>query len=270
VFVVLYADDEKYHATEWDLAHALALHDTVVDPQGADLAILSRGPSVGILASMYNGEVHLLQLTDSLRLVANNRLGQLSVFGVEGLAGDGDVTVVLAEGIPDSTGSNRDPSGLFAMSFDAAGHRLGERILVSPRPVVGEPSCEMKRNVAVISGHVYVALIDEKDQLRAVRLGRDLRTEREKPIAVPASVGNESAHLLDMDGHLVLDVDGQPDWLELSLDLATITHRPRPAPVPAFPGKGCGPAVVAGSQLLATCDCGRSTCLAWTPPVAAP
>ncbi len=267
VLVVLDEDDGAYHVTEWDLATRTALHDTTVEPGGADLMIFSHGPSVGVMASMFNDELHLLQLTDSLQLVASHRLGTVSVTGPNALAGDGELTVVLAHGTPDDHGGNKDPSGLFAMSFDAAGNRVAMRILERRVPGGFEPSAMMIRNLAVIGGHAYVALLDdEQERLRIVKLSRDLRTEKQTPISLPPSFLNEGSQLLDVDRHLVLDTQGQPDWLEVSLDLSQVIHRPRPAPVPAFPGKGCGPAIVAGSQLLATCDCGRFTCLAWTPP----
>jgi hypothetical protein len=262
VYVVLLGDDDAYHVTQWDLATRVALHQTTIDPRGANLAILFAGPAVRIMSAMYNGDLTFLQLTDSLKLVATHHLGQVSVRGPKAFAGDETLTVILADGTPDDTGSNRDPSGLFAMSFDAAGTRVAKRILV-PK---GRQAAMMGRNLAVVQGHVYVVLVDASDQLRAVQLTRELRTEREKPIAVPAAYANVESHLLNVDGHLVLDVPDQPDWLELSLDLSTVTHRPRPAPVPAFPGDDhCGVATRTASQLLALCDCGKFTCLAWAP-----
>ncbi len=271
VLVVMHGDDDAYHVTEWDLATRTALHDTTVEPGGAELEIFLHAPSVSVMANMYNDELHLLQLTDSLQLVASHRHGTVSVTGPNALAGDGELTAVLAHGTPDDKGGNRDPSGLFAMTFDAAGNRLAKRILELRVPDGFEPSARMTGNLAVIGGHVYVALMDDKQELlRVDKLTRDLRTEREMPIPLPASFSNIWSQLQDVDGRLVLDNPDQPDLLELSLDLSKVTHRPRPATVPPFPGTGCGTAVRTGSQLLALCDCGRSTCLAWTPPVASP
>ncbi len=261
VFVVLSGDDGTYRITEWDLATRVALHETKLDPPRGNLQIFARGPSVRVMAHEFNGELDLLQLTDALQLVANNRLGQVSVAGPNALAGDDSLTVVLADGIPDETGSATDPSGLFAMSFDQAGKRIAKRILLR-----GQEASRMSGNLAVIGGHVYVALIDSANRLRVLQLSPELRTEREKPMAIPPVFENVRTKLRDVDGHLILDVEGQPDWLEVSLDLSRLTHRPRPAPVPDFPGKGCGQAVRMATQLLALCDCGRSTCLAWTPP----
>jgi len=181
--------------------------------------------------------------------------------------------VILADGTPDATDTPRDLFGLFAMSFDAAGNRIAKRILEPYEEDGGTSSPMMNDNLAVLDGHVYVALVDAAYRLRVLRLTRDLRTDREKRLPVPASFTNPQAKLLALDGHLVLDLPDSLDLLELplDLDLAHLTHRPRPAPPPPFPGIGgasderCGPSLRLASELLALCNCGKQTCLSWAP-----
>ncbi len=269
-FVVQVGDDDALGVTEWDLAKAAALRSIELDLPSWGLQFLrAPGPSLRLMASGYNGPLYFVQLTKTLRVVTRQQLGTVSVLGPNAFAGDDVLTVILADGIPDPTDSPRDPSGLFATSFDAAGNRLAKRILEPYDEDGGTSSPMMSDNLAVLGDHVYVALVDAAYRLRVLRLTRDLRTEREKRLPLPASFSNSQAKLLAIDGHLVLDLPDSLDLLELplDLDLAHLTHRPRPSTSPPFPDGGdrCGPALAMGSELLALCNCGAQTCLSWAP-----
>jgi hypothetical protein len=267
-FVVQLGDDDRVRVTEWDLATRTVLHEAKLDLPGTLEFLQAPGASVRIMSSAYNGPLYFVQLTRSLELVTRQELGHVSVRGPNAFSGDGSLTVVLADGIPDATSASTGPSGVFAMSFDAAGNRLAKRMLALSEEHGGTLTPMMNDNLAVIDGHVFVALMDPEDALHILRLAPDLRTERDRklPLHTP---GNLQAKLRNLDDHLALDLPDHPDLLELplDLDLAHAVHRPRPAPPPAFPGASevCGPSLRLASELLALCNCGKQTCLSWAP-----
>jgi hypothetical protein len=269
-YVVQLADDDAVHVTEWDLSTGTTLHDTKLDLPAWNLRMLDPDRSVRIMASEYNGRLFFVQLARSLQVVTRQELGSVSVLGPNAFAGDEGVAAILAHGTPDGMDG---PLGIFAMTFDASGKRIAKRMLEPHDEDGGTSSPMMNDNLAVLDGHVYVALVDAAYRLRVLRLTRDLRTEREKRLPIPASFNNPQAKLLVLDGHLVLDLPDSLDLLELplDLDLAHLTHRPRPAPLPPFPGDGdaggerCGPPHRFASELLALCNCGKQTCLSWAP-----
>jgi hypothetical protein len=267
--VVELADDDAVSVTEWDLATKTALHQTEMALPAWDLRVLEGPGPIRVLAAGYNGPLHFVQLTSSLQVVTKAQIGSLSVLGVHGFAGDPSLTVILANGYMDGADGPKDPSGTFAMSFDAAGHRLAKRILLPYQEHRGTLSPMMHQNLAVLDGHAYVALLDESDGLHVLRLTRDLRTDRDRLLRLPKAYSNIQASLQALDGHLVLDLPDQPDLLDLplDLDLSHATHRPRPAPPPALPGGGdlCGPPLRLASELLALCSCGKQMCLSWAP-----
>jgi hypothetical protein len=271
-FVAMFADDDAVHVTEWDLASGVALHDTKLDlPAWGLRFVQTPGPSVRIMASAYNGPLVFVQLTRALKVVTRQEVGFVSVLGPNGFAGDLGLTAILADGMVDPTRSPKADSGLFAMSFDAVGNHAATRLLERDTEDGGTSSPMMNDNLAVLGGHVYVALVDAAYRLRVLRLTRDLRTERERRLPLPASFSNPQAKLLAEGGHLVLDLPDSLDLLELplDLDLAHVAHRPRPASLPPFPGDAggerCGPPRRFASELLALCNCGKQTCLSWAP-----
>jgi hypothetical protein len=270
-FVVELADDDAVHVAEWDLATRTALHEARLDVPSWGLQLLKGpGPSVRLLANAYNGPLLFVQLTGSLDVAARREVGRVSVMGPNGFAGDETLTVVLAHGEADVARRRNAESGIFATSFDASGDQLAKRLLERDVEDGGTSSPMMSDNLAVVDGHAFVVLVDPAYRLRVLRLARDLRTERERTLPLASSYDNPQARLHNLDGHLVLDLPLAPDLVDLplDLDLSRITHRPRPAPPPDFPGGGgevCSPSLRLASELLAICNCGNQTCLSWAP-----
>lgn len=275
VFVALADDKGRDTVTEWDLATRTAVNrSTLALGELVDnLRLLRRGATIHVMAWNLNGSLYHAQLGAGLQVVRAEKLGSVSISGPDALAADDSLAVVLANGVPDDTGRVGDPSGLFAVAYDASGRRLARRMLQAAVGDEDEPSFGMHGNLAVVNGHAYVVLRDEDRGLRILQLSRDLRTEREAKLSVAGK--QATVQSLDaVDGGLRLALMDEPDVLAISLDLSRVTRQPRsgdappmlPEPAPPFPGDApCGTPLHLGSELVALCLCGGWQCLTWAP-----
>jgi hypothetical protein len=164
------------YVTEWDLARGAARRRVKLEvpPGESSLRIRRIGDVLHVLAWGHPGRLLYVRLTLDLHALAPPELlGEPSGAGPGPIVGDAQWTLILFEGVP-AYATKPDGAGYYAVSYDAAGARIAERMLAS------HPPLPHTRDVAAILGAYALVPAQAYGDCRVafVRLSPTLRIDR--------------------------------------------------------------------------------------------